>query len=121
MTDYLSLDSTQNLFKNLEAVGIELHWPDETTATDTIFSGKKFVITGSFQNFSRDEIKQMVTRGGGKMLSAISGNADVLICGEKAGSKLAKAQDLGLEIWEENKLPANNPTRKEAVTPLSLF
>ncbi len=50
----------------------------------------------------------MVTRGGGKILSAVSANTDVLICGEKPGSKLSKAQELGLEVWEESNLTTKN-------------
>jgi len=121
MTHYLSINSTQKLFKNLENVGIELVWPEEIIANDTIYTGKKFVITGSFEAFSRDEIKQMVTRGGGKILSAISGNADVLICGAKAGSKLKKAQDLGLEIWEEDKISNALSTVQDNKEPRRLF
>jgi len=104
MAHYLAKNRTQLLFKDLEGIGIILNWPEEVITNDTIYTGKKFVITGSFEAFSRDEIKQMVTRGGGKILSAISANADVLICGAKPGSKLTKAQDLGLEIWEETKI-----------------
>lgn len=108
MSEYLHNNSTKNLFKDLETVGVSLVWPKETKTANTQFTGKKFVITGSFENFSRDEIKQMVTRGGGKILSAISANAQVLICGAKPGSKLKKAEELGLEIWTENQLAPVN-------------
>lgn len=109
MTSYLELDTTKQLFTDFLEVGITLHWPNITVAENTIFNGKKFVITGSFEAFSRDEIKQMVTRGGGKILSAVSANTDVLICGDKPGSKLKKAQELGLEVWGEDKLGAQEP------------
>lgn len=109
MTNYLSNNRTKKLFKDLENLDIILTWPEEVISDDTLYTGKKFVITGTFTAFSRDEIKQMVTRGGGKILSAISKNADVLICGTKAGSKLAKAQALDLEIWEEDKIETANP------------
>jgi DNA ligase (NAD+) len=121
MTDYLQLYSTQKLFKDLETVGIKLIWPQEVINTDSIYYGKKFVITGSFAAFSRDEIKQIVTRGGGKILSAVSGQADVLICGDKAGSKLKKAQDLGLAVWDEDKITNTTETKVEEGETLSLF
>jgi len=120
MTDYLNLKRTKKLFKDLESVGIHLHWPEEIINTDSPYNDKKFVITGTFETLSRDEIKQLVTRGGGKILSAISGNADVLICGAKAGSKLKKAQELGLAIWEE-KMITGTRTSKEESSALSLF
>ena len=118
ITGYLKSETAQALLTELSAVGITLDWPEEIMAEDTIFSGKKFVITGSFGAFSRDEIKQIITRGGGKILSAVSGNADVLICGEKAGSKLQKAQDLNLEIWNEEKLRPNDLVQTESQTAL---
>ncbi len=121
MSDYLKSDRTKKLFKDFESVNIELHWPEEIIDNNSIFTGKKFVITGSFETLSREEIKQMVTKGGGKILSAISGNADVLICGSKAGSKLKKAQDLGLAIWEEDKITDTKTSNDEAEGVLSLF
>lgn len=121
MTNYLNFTSTFKLFKDFETIGIELHWPKEVINTDSIFSGKRFVITGSFEAFSRDEIKQMITRGGGKIMSAISANADVLICGTKPGSKLTKAQDLGLDIWDEAKIALQTNIGNEAQSQVRLF
>lgn len=121
MTDYLNLNRTNKLFKDFEFVNIKLHWPEEVIDTNSIFTGKKFVITGSFETLSREEIKQMVTRGGGKILSAISGNADVLICGAKAGSKLKKAEDLGLAIWEEDTIVATSRANDAEESQVTLF
>ena len=55
-------------------------------------------------DFSREDIKNLIKNKGGKVLSAISKNTDFLICGEKAGSKLNKAQELGIKIIFEDKL-----------------
>ena len=62
-----------------------------------------FCITGSLSN-PRKEIQQMVKNTGGKVVGSVSSNLDVLIVGENAGSKLIKAQDLGVQIWTEKQL-----------------
>jgi DNA ligase (NAD+) len=71
---------------------------------DPHFEGKSFVITGSFEEFSREELKQIVLRKGGKVASAVTSKTDVLMVGENAGSKLKKAQELGVELWDEGKV-----------------
>lgn len=62
---------------------------------EKIFEGKTFLFTGTLKNFKREEIKEEIEKLGGKNLSAVSKNLDYLIIGEKAGSKLKKAQELG--------------------------
>jgi DNA ligase (NAD+) len=62
------------------------------------------LITGSFEAFSRDELKKIITDNGGKILSSISNNVDVLVAGEKAGSKLTKAEELGVTVWNEEEM-----------------
>jgi DNA ligase (NAD+) len=65
--------------------------------------GKSFVISGSFENHSRDELKSMIIRNGGKNLSSVSSNTHYLIAGEKMGpSKKKKAEDLGIRIISED-------------------
>lgn len=71
---------------------------------DPLFEGKSFVITGSFEEFSREELKQIVLRKGGKVGSAVSSKTDILMVGENAGSKLKKAQELDVVTWDEGKL-----------------
>ena len=70
----------------------------QRSESDGYFSGKTVVVTGSFDNYSRDEIKDIVRKQGGKVASAVSAKTDILLAGEKAGSKLTKARDLGLRI-----------------------
>lgn len=62
---------------------------------EQIFAGKTFLFTGTLKNFKREEIKEKIEELGGKNLSAVSKNLDYLIVGEKAGSKLKKAQEIG--------------------------
>ena len=71
--------------------------------SEGVLSGMTFCITGSLSN-PRKEIQQMVKNTGGKVVGSVSSNLDVLIAGENAGSKLAKAQSLGIKIWTEEQL-----------------
>ncbi|MDD4151967.1 MAG: NAD-dependent DNA ligase LigA, partial [Candidatus Gracilibacteria bacterium] len=61
-------------------------------------SGLKFCITGSFENISRDEIVKIIEENSGEFVSSVGKSTDFLIAGEKAGSKIAKAQDLGIKV-----------------------
>ncbi|MCF7906233.1 NAD-dependent DNA ligase LigA [Candidatus Gracilibacteria bacterium] len=94
--------STKKLLKDFKTLGIKILWNHVHEAQ--IFSGKKFVITGSFEQFSRDELKKIVSDRGGKILSSVSSNVDILLAGEKPGSKLKKSQELGVEVWEEEQI-----------------
>lgn len=75
---------------------------NETMSTNnTIFAGKTIVATGKLQNYTRDEIQMKIMSLGAKAASSVSKKTDYLIVGEKAGSKLAKAQQLGVRILTE--------------------
>ena len=89
----------RNLFiiEKLKAAGVNTICEKKAPDTDAL-SGKAFVVTGKFEEMSRDEISALVEKNGGKVLGSVSKNTDFLIAGEKAGSKLKKAQDLGIEI-----------------------
>ena len=78
--------------------------PYQKLNVDNYFLNKKVVITGTLNNFTRDEIKTKLNSLGSKFVSQVSQNIDILICGDKAGSKLSKAKELNIEIMEENKL-----------------
>ncbi len=71
------------------------------STNNTIFSGKTIVATGKLQNYTRDEIQMKIMSLGAKAASSVSKKTDYLIVGEKAGSKLAKAQQLGVQILTE--------------------
>lgn len=72
----------------------------------TIFNGKTFVITGTLPGMTRDEAKDMIERNGGKVSGSVSKKTTYLVAGEAAGSKLAKAQALGVPIISEDELRA---------------
>ncbi|MDO4690847.1 MAG: NAD-dependent DNA ligase LigA [Fusobacterium sp.] len=94
--EFFSLEKNKLLIEKLKEKGlkfeIEKSKKEESTS---IFSGKNFLFTGSLKNFTREGIKEEIERLGGKNLNAVSKNLDYLIVGEKAGTKLKKAQELG--------------------------
>jgi DNA ligase (NAD+) len=62
------------------------------------------VPTGSLEQYSRDGIKDLIRREGGRVSGSVTGATDLVIAGEKSGSKLKKAQELGVEVWNEERL-----------------
>ena len=81
----------------------EFNFIVEEENVDDSLNGLKFCITGTFSQ-PRDELKAMLESKGGKFISSVSKNLDMLFVGDKAGSKLAKAQQLGIKIADENEL-----------------
>lgn len=71
------------------------------TTDDGVLGGRTFLFTGALQHMTRREAREKVKAAGGKLLSGVSKNLDVLVVGEKPGSKLKKAQELGVEVMEE--------------------
>lgn len=69
--------------------------------TDHLFSGKTFVLTGTLQNYSRDEASALIKERGGKVSGSVSKKTDYLLAGEDAGSKYDKAKELGVKILSE--------------------
>ena len=63
-----------------------------------------FVITGTIEDYKREDIKELIEKNGGKITGSVSKNTDILLCGQKAGSKLTKAKDFGIEVYEGDKL-----------------
>lgn len=74
----------------------------EQASNDKKFLGKVFVLTGKLESMTRDEAKKLIKESGGKVASSISKNTDFLLAGSKAGSKLKKAENLGVKILAEN-------------------
>ncbi|MDP7374004.1 MAG: NAD-dependent DNA ligase LigA [Candidatus Poseidoniaceae archaeon] len=91
---------------------------DEEASASGIFDGQSFCITGSLSR-PRKEIALAIKNAGGKVVGSVSGNLNVLVAGEKAGSKLAKAQGLGVIIWSEEDLFSKLSQPKKS--PRTLF
>ncbi|MBT6282072.1 MAG: hypothetical protein HOJ00_01650 [Phycisphaerae bacterium] len=93
----------EELFERLRSVGVLLQ-SVETVSVDPAFDGKVIVITGSLEHWERKQLTEELENRGAKVAGSISKNTDILIAGSKAGSKLKKAQDLGIEVWDEEQL-----------------
>ena len=77
---------------------------DEVSLESNSLEGKTFVITGTLENMSRDEAGALIEKNGGKVSSGVSAKTDYLLAGEKAGSKLTKANALGVPVISLNEL-----------------
>ncbi len=97
------------LIDRLQAAGLQFEREvgAEIDRSDGIFAGKTFVVTGTLPTLKRDEVKELIERNGGKMSDSISAKTDYLVAGEKAGSKLAKAEQLGVKVISEAELLAS--------------
>ena len=78
----------------------------EEESEDNRFEGKTFVLTGSLEEFTRNEASEIIERLGGKTSGTVSKKTDYVLAGEEAGSKLTKAQNLGVTIITEAEFKA---------------
>ncbi|MFT5126203.1 MAG: DNA ligase (NAD+), partial [Verrucomicrobiales bacterium] len=74
----------------------------ETGGASQLLTGKTFVVTGTLSTYTRDEVAALIRQHGGKASGSISAKTDFLLAGEKAGSKLAKATSLGVQVISED-------------------
>ena len=98
-------DHNREVIANLRDAGIS--WTEHEPrprATDGALAGKTFVLTGTLPSMTRDEAKQLIQSHGGKVTGSVSSKTDYLVAGEKAGSKLAKAQKLEVPVLDEEGL-----------------
>jgi DNA ligase (NAD+) len=97
----------QKILDELADVGVELSEPQqESDESDTVLKGKSVVVTGTMQYYKRDEIKALIEKLGGRVSSSVSKNTDFVVAGEKAGSKLTKASELGIKVLTEDEFRA---------------
>ena len=100
--DYFREERTVDVIARLREAGVKMEVDRDSAAEiDERFVGKTFVLTGKMDGFTRSEAAKIIEERGGRVASSVSKNTDCLIAGEKAGSKLRKAQDLGIRIVDE--------------------
>ncbi len=99
--NYFQKEENLKMIEELDALGVNLKYLDERTTQETVFTGKTVVLTGTLENYSRKEAKEIIENFGGNVSSAVSKNTDYLLAGESAGSKFDKAKDLGVKILSE--------------------
>ncbi len=108
VVSFFGNEEAVDLLHELEKREINMEFLRATEMVDaelaSEFSEKVIVLTGTLENYSRKELKDELELLGAKVTGSVSGNTDLLIAGENAGSKLTKAQELGVEIWNEDDL-----------------
>lgn len=99
---YLNIDSNWNIIEKLRAAGINLESETPADTGPKPLEDKTVVVTGTFSRWGRQQAQDLIRALGGKPTSSVSGKTDLVIAGEKAGSKRTKAEQLGIDILDEN-------------------
>ena len=98
--EFFSQPQTKDLLQRLKQANVNMILK-ENELIDDRFANKTFVITGKLDKYSRDEVEEIIERHGGKASSSVSKKTDYVLAGEDAGSKLTKAEGLGIKIISE--------------------
>ena len=98
--------SVSVLLDKLKAAGLTMPYEKLVAATDTFFSGKTVVLTGTLSQMKRSDAKKALETAGAKVAGSVSKKTDYVIAGEDAGSKLTKAQELGIPVLSEAEMLA---------------
>jgi DNA ligase (NAD+) len=102
VVDFFSHSQNRELCQRLKDAGVVT--VDNSAPVGDLFASKTFVLTGTLPTMSRDEASALIKQNGGKTAGSVSKKTDYVVAGEAAGSKLAKAQELGVRIISENDL-----------------
>lgn len=103
--NYFALDGTKELISDLKSLGLKMK-SSASKSNSGIFSGKTFVLTGTLPTMKRSEASKIIEENGGKTSSSVSKKTSYVLAGEEAGSKLTKAQSLGITIITEDEFKA---------------
>lgn len=98
--EFFMQEQTKDLIKKLKKAGVNMKLKEEEI-TDNRFAEKTFVLTGTLENYTRDEAGEIIEKFGGKVSGSVSKKTSYVLAGEDAGSKLTKAQNLGIPIISE--------------------
>ncbi|MEL4026397.1 NAD-dependent DNA ligase LigA [Lysinibacillus endophyticus] len=104
---YFQQDEVKELISRLKDVGVNMKYKGKKVQVEigeNPFAGKTIVLTGKLSQLTRNEAKAKIEELGGIVTGSVSKKTDLVIAGEDAGSKLTKAQELGIEVWDENRL-----------------
>jgi len=103
IVEFFNDKKISNAIDILLSKGINLNEVKNDDASNEL-ENLTFVITGTIEDYKREDIKELIDKNGGKVTGFVSKNTDILLCGQKAGSKLTKAKDFGIEVYEGDKL-----------------
>ena len=98
--EFFIQEQTKDLIEKLKVAGVNMSLHEDKNA-DYRFQGKTFVLTGTLEKFTRDEASSLIEKFGGKVSGSVSKKTSYVLAGEEAGSKLKKAEDLGITIINE--------------------
>ena len=105
IVEYFKDEDNLRLLDELKAEGVNLNYLGATDfMSDSFFYNKKFVLTGSLESYSRDELGTIIEELGGKIVGSVSNKTDAIILGDNPGSKYQKGLDLGIKIINEEEL-----------------
>ncbi|WP_436374554.1 NAD-dependent DNA ligase LigA [Cytobacillus sp. BC1816] len=108
IVSFFEQEEAHELIAELKAAGVNMAYngpkPVSAENSDSFFAGKTVVLTGKLELMSRNEAKEKIEALGGKVSGSVSKKTDVVIAGEDAGSKLTKAQELRVDVWNEERL-----------------
>ena len=99
VVEFFAKDGTKDLLARLAAAGVNMQWTGEKKGTALV--GKTLVVTGTLPTLSRQEAEALITQNGGKAAGSVSKKTSYVVAGEAAGSKLTKAQTLGIPVIDE--------------------
>jgi DNA ligase (NAD+) len=105
IADWFGISSNRALLEKFHSLGIwpEESIPEQSSAGNTPLIGINFVITGSFTNYSRDDLIALILSKGGKVTSSVSKKTNYLLVGENPGSKIDKAREFGVTLIDEDR------------------
>lgn len=104
VTTFFENEEVHRLIDNLKQLGVNMTYKGPKrleSVADSPFSNKTIVLTGTLHEMTRKEAKEYIEQRGGKVTGSVSKKTDIVIAGEKAGSKLTRATELGIEVWDE--------------------
>jgi DNA ligase (NAD+) len=102
IVEWFAVDWHQKIIQKWEKAGVLMVDQKKESTEEQTLAGLVFVVTGTFQGLNRDDVFELIESRGGKRTNAVSSNTDYLIAGEAAGSKLAKAEELGVRVLNES-------------------
>lgn len=104
LVDYFKDEKNLDLINKLKALGIHMTYHGETIKENPNFMGKRIVVTGTLNDYNREEIQAIIELNGGLWSGSVSKNTDIVIVGDNPGSKADKARELKIQIWDEDQL-----------------
>lgn len=101
--DFFAREENRAIMDKLRAAGVNMAMPEEKAAS-SVLAGMTLVVTGTLPTLGRKEVTELIEKNGGKCAGSVSKKTDLVVAGEATGSKLTKAQELGIKVIDEAEL-----------------